>query len=303
MKTRYDFFNQNVSPLIHTAVLSVTIGAIMISFSGVWIKISHVTPVVSAFYRVFFGGIILMMAAIQRKEIRLIRPSHLRMGIICGFFFALDLYFYHVSVHYVGPGLGTILPNFQVFILTAIGVLFLGERLSLIFAISIPMAMAGLFLIVGIDWQTMSATYRTGVYYGLAAAVCYSAFLISLRRLQAQQKGGSIFLVLMLVSLSTAGFIGGGIAAVGDSFRIPDLQTLCALAALGLMSQSVGWILITNALPKIRASLAGFILLLQPSLAFIWDVLFFNRPTTWINWIGVAVTLSAIYLGTVGKQK
>ena len=64
----------------------------------------------------------------------------------------------------------------------------------------------------------------------------------------------------------------------------------------------MGWILITNALPKIRASLSGLILLLQPALAFVWDVLFFQRPTTPVNWLGVLVALVAIYLGMAGQS-
>jgi drug/metabolite transporter (DMT)-like permease len=37
--------------------------------------------------------------------------------------------------------------------------------------------------------------------------------------------------------------------------------------------------------------------LLQPALAFVWDVLFFQRPTTLINWLGVLIALVAIYMG------
>ena len=64
-----------------------------------------------------------------------------------------------------------------------------------------------------------------------------------------------------------------------------------------MFSQSVGWILISNALPQIRASLSGLILLMQPALAFVWDVLFFQRPTSLVNWMGVLIALAAIYLG------
>ena len=54
---------------------------------------------------------------------------------------------------------------------------------------------------------------------------------------------------------------------------------------------------ISNALPKVCASLSSLILLLQPALAFVWDVLFFQRPTSIRNWVGLAVVLVAIYLG------
>jgi len=42
----------NARPFNH-AMLGTTLGAMMISFSAVWVKLAHVTPTVSAFYRVF----------------------------------------------------------------------------------------------------------------------------------------------------------------------------------------------------------------------------------------------------------
>jgi drug/metabolite transporter (DMT)-like permease len=89
----------------------------------------------------------------------------------------------------------------------------------------------------------------------------------------------------------------------GDSFTIPDFKSLLSLLGLGLFSQTIGWVLIANALPKIRASFTGLILLLQPALAFIWDVLIFDRPTDLLNWTGVALTLAAIYMGLTGKAR
>ncbi|UCD33818.1 MAG: DMT family transporter [Desulfobacterales bacterium] len=287
----------------HHAVGALVIGAIMISFSGVWVKVSHVTPTASAFYRVFFGGIILLPAALFRREMAWHGGRHLFLSLVCGFLFAIDLVFYHYSVVYVGPGLGTILPNFQVFILAATGIFLFGEKVRVLFLISIPLAFIGLFLIVGIDWGQLDQLNKIGVYFGLAAAVCYAAFLLFLRKLQSDQAGVSFFYVLMMVSLSASAVLALEIFRAGDTFSIPDLQSFFALVALGLFSQTIGWMLITNALPAVLASLSGFILLLQPALAFVWDVLLFQRPTSLINWIGVFIVLIAIYFGSVKFAK
>ncbi len=250
------------SSAYRAAIYRLVLGAVMISFSGVWVKVSQVTPTVSAFYRVFFGGLFLLAAAVYRGEIRWRGRRNLLLGMLCGFFFALDLILYHFSIHWVGPGLGTILPNFQVFILALVGALILKERVRPITLFSMPLAFAGLYLIVGFDWHQLGTTYRWGIYFGLACAVCYSAFLLTLRKLQSEQQGLSIFYVLTLVSLTTAFFIALDVLRAGYSFTMPDARTLGALLALGLFSQCVGWILITTALPHIRASLSGLILLM-----------------------------------------
>lgn len=128
-----------------TAVLSLVAGAIMISFSGVWVKFSHVTPTVSAFYRVFFGALILLLITLFKKKMQWRSPGPLIYGLIGGSLFALDLFFWHTSINYVGPGLATILGNFEVFLLTAFGVFFLKEKLRLEFMLAIPLALLGLF--------------------------------------------------------------------------------------------------------------------------------------------------------------
>jgi drug/metabolite transporter (DMT)-like permease len=284
---------------MRTTVFRLVAGAVMISFSGVWVKVSHVTPASSAFYRVLFGGILLLAAAAWRREVKWPNIRQLVLASTSGIFLAFDLLFYHSSIFYVGPGLGTILPNFQVFILAAIGILFLGEKLRWSLLTAIPLAFSGLFLIVGIDWASLDSSYKVGIYFGLGAAFCYAWFLLSLRKLQAEQAGASIFFALMAVSFVTAVFLAAEIIHSGGTFAIPDLQSLASLAALGLFSHTLGWVIITNALPHIRASLSGLILLLQPAMAFVWDVLLFQRPTSAINWLGVLVVLAAVYLGTI----
>ena len=282
--------------------LALTCGAIMISFSGVWVKISHVSPTASAFYRVLFGGLFLLLGSLWRQEFQLLSWRQIRLFILCGIFFALDLVAYHYSIHYTGPGLGTILPNFQVFIMAAVGAMIYKETLGAAYLLSLPLAIAGLFLVVGIQWDLLGDQYKLGVYFGLAASACYAGFLLSLRKLQADKQKVSFFYVLMLVSWFTAGFIALEMLRTGDTFIIPDVKSMFSLAALGLFSQAVGWMLIANALPHLRISLSALILLLQPALAFVWDVLFFGRPTSGLNWLGVILVLGAIYAGSLSTS-
>ena len=269
----------------------------MISFSGVWVKVADVAPTVSAFYRVLFGGLFLLVAACWKKELTWKGLQQLLLAFFCGLLLALDLFFWHKSIHYIGPGLATILGNFQVFLLAGLGVVFMGEKISVKFFLAILMAIIGLFLVVGIQWNQLGSEYKTGVYLGLATAVAYTIFLLALRKLQSGQNETITFYGMMILSFVAAIFLGIQAGYNGDSFIIPDPRSWTALVLLGLTSQGIGWILISNALPRIRASLAGLILLLQPSLAFIWDVLLFQRTTSTLNWIGVIIAITAIYLG------
>ena len=278
-------------------------GAWIISFSAVWVQLATVAPNVSAFYRVFFGFLFLLAACLVRGDLQRIGGRYLAWAGLCGLLFALDLFCWHASIHAVGPGLATILGNFQVFVLAAFGLLFLGERVRLRSLLAIPIALLGLGLIVGVQWQHLSLEYRTGIQLGLITAVCYSGFLLILRKLQAEGPQCSFFFNLMVISGCSAFFLGVHLILARASFIIPDRISWVALLGLGLLSQTVGWTLIANALPRMRATLAGLVLLVQPSFSFIWDVVLFGRPTAPTNWFGVGITLGAIYLGIQGSRR
>ena len=109
----------------------ILIGAFLISFSGVWVKIAHTGPTVSAFYRVLIGGLVLLLIVKIKKEPLWNSLSNFLLSILCGFIFALDLFVWHKSILYIGPGLATILANFQVFFLALYGMAILKEKISL----------------------------------------------------------------------------------------------------------------------------------------------------------------------------
>ncbi|MGD8720066.1 MAG: DMT family transporter [Candidatus Zixiibacteriota bacterium] len=296
--------DERVTP--RRATLFVAAGAVFISFSAAFVKWAHVGPTAAAFYRMLFGGVALAVIMAVRRE--RLWPSGRAVGLaaLCGVFFALDLTFWHQSIHYVGPGLATILANFQVFFMAVVGVAFLRERLTWRLAVGILAAFAGLYLVVGVKWGELSATFHWGVLFGLITALCYTAFLLTLRRASALPPAARLSPVatIVVVSFASSAVLAALTPLRGESFAIPDLTSGAALIAYGLAGQVLGWVLITAGVPGLGASRLGLLLLLQPSLAFAWDMLFFGRPTTALDAAGVALALGAIYLGsTAGKGR
>ncbi len=291
-----------MKPKILQPVTALTLGAVIISFSSVFVRAAHVPSSVSAFYRVAFGAVFLVVACIFKKEFKRRRLKNNLLAVLCGIVFGLDLWVWHLSILYVGPGLATILSNCQVFVLTLAGVFLFRERIGWIFILSLPMAFSGLFLIVGVDMGHLTRDHLVGIGFGLATALFYSIFLLVLRQIQSDRDDFSLFYYLMVVSVVSALFLGGKIHMSTDTFVIPDVTTLVWLVCLGLFSQTIAWVMISNALPKVNASFAGLILLLQPTLSFVWDVIFFHRATGPAGWAGVVVAVSAIYFGMTGKK-
>ena len=107
--------------------------------------------------------------------------------------------------------------------------------------------------------------------------------------------------MLCISSLICAAVLGIASLIEGDSFVLPDLQSWSSLLGLAFFGQVLGWVLLTRAMPQLPASLIGLLLLLQPALSFVFDVILFARPTRMLDWIGVALSLVGIFIGSYRK--
>ena len=161
----------------------------------------------------------------------------------------------------------------------------------------------GLSLIVGFDWQSLPADYRLGVIFGLLTAVSYAGYLLSLR---ASMQGSAHRLPtreVAVVSLVTAALLGASAFVEGESLAITAPADAVWLVCYGILSHCIGWLFIASSLPHVSTTEAGLALLLQPTLSFVWDVLFFARPMSTTELAGAAIALCAIYLGARPASK
>ncbi len=284
------------------AALQVSAGALLISFSPVFVKVADVGPAAIAFYRILFGGLVLLAVAFLTGRIVQVDRKKFLLALFCGLILAVDLSVWHTSIKLIGPGLATILGNHQVFVLAGFGILFLGERLTIRLAAAILLAVAGLFLIFGLEWGEFDAAFRLGTFFGGLTALLYGAFLLLLRYVQTGPRAPDSFLTVGTLSIVGAAVLGVYIWMGSESFAVADARGWAVLAAYALVSHVFGWVLISRGLPGLQASRAGLLLLLQPALAFIWDVVFFGRPTAAIEVLGAVIALVAIYLGAAGRK-
>ena len=280
------------------SILALAAGASIVSFTGPIVRVLVVAPTVTAFYRMVFGGaILLLIVFITRLRLRLDRTSIL-LAAAGALSFSFDMTMWNRSIRLVGPGLATILVGCQVFPMAAIGLAFYREKLTWQLALSVPLAIVGLMMIVGVDWRIGNAGFRHGVLFGLGSACCYCGYLVALRKLQHGAALGGRVSNMATVSLCCAAFLGIIALTQRESFAIPSMPSLGLLVALGVIGQVLAWVLMSGGLPRVRHSLASLLLLLQPLLASVWDVIFFKHPVTALQAVGAALTFGAIYLGT-----
>lgn len=280
-------------------MLQLVFGVVMISLSGVFVKLVDVDPTASGFYRMLFGGLVLAAITLVRRESLWFGARFMLPALLAAIWFAGDLYFWHRSILFVGPGLATLLANFQVFLLALAGFLIYREHLGPRLLVAIPLAFAGLVMLVLPEWLSLGEGYRLGVIYGLVTAVCYAGYTLTLRASRRNKSSASNYANMAVLSLACAAVLGPLAVAGGESLVIPSWTDFGWLFAYGIAAQLFGWVLISHSLPKLDASTVGLILLLQPVSAFVWDFTIFDRRLELVQFVGVALALVAIYLGSV----
>lgn len=288
-----------MNTLLQNPRLRLFAGALMISFSPVFVKLTSVAPTTSGFYRVLFAGIVLALYLLVTRRRLSFKAGAWTALVLSAVFFALDLWFWHRSIIYIGPGLSTLIANFQVFIMMGAGILLFGQKPTGKQVVAVPLAVVGLVLIVGFDWQELPSDYRWGVVFGLLTAVSYAGYLLFMRQARTFSSHQVPSREIAVMSLLVAAMLGASAVAEGVSLVIPTAIDAVWLLLYGVFCSAMGMMFIASSLAKVSTTEVGLALLLQPTCSFIWDILFFGRTLTLLEACGAALALFAIYLGAM----
>lgn len=284
-----------------SAQLSIAIGAILISFSAVFAKIAAVGPTASAFYRMGFGGAILALVCLIKGEKIFTTRRVFLYNSCAAVFMCLDLCFWHRSIQHVGPGLATILGNCQVFALAIVGIVLYQEKINATFFIAIAAAMVGMFMLVGDQWMVQGAGYKIGVFQGLGTAIGYAGYVVFLKKVQTLDDAPDMKSNMVQICLTSSVVLFLYALFAQETIMVHQFNDLLCLFMYGLIGQCIGWMMISRGLPHTKISVAGFLILLQPTFSFIWDMIIFHRPTPMIEVAGALITLLAIYASIVSR--
>ena len=283
--------------MIPKGMLFVLLGALLISFSPVMVSISDLQPTVSAFYRVFIGSIfLLLMIHINRK--RYVNALSINPYLIlAGIFFSLDLWFWHRSIIYIGPGMSTLIANFQIFIIPLMSFFIFSMIPNKSQMIAIIVGVVGLYLTLGYGGSIDDKNIKLGFIFGIMTALAYSAYILSLRKNNIEAKLEiSPVISLFYVSIISAVLLFMVVSIEGASLAINGPRNIYSMLAYGIICHVFGWYMIILGLKTVTATTAGIILISQPIFSLIWDYLFFSRLTNSIEIIGILVVIIAMII-------
>ena len=294
-----------VTPLAAAAArprTAAVLGALAIAFSGIFYRWSGVSPATGVFFRCLFGlPILLLVAAGEWRDIGPMSRRTIGLSAVAGVFFAVDLLTFHYAVDVLGAGLGTVMGNLQVVIVAVAAWLLLGERPRTEVLVAIPIMLVGVVLISGVIGSgAYGANPQLGAAIGLLTASAYAGYLLMIRRASPDRRpAGPVAIATAVTGLGAALF---GIV-VGDIDFVPPLPALASLVALGVLSQSVGYLAIQASLPRLPAVITSVLLLVQPvTTMFLAAILLREWPSA-AQLAGVALVIGGIAVATAAARR
>jgi drug/metabolite transporter (DMT)-like permease len=312
-------------------------GAVCISSSAVLMRLAGTSASLTALGRCVFalpvlGGLAWIERRPSRRQGAAPVPSRRRwLARLAGVILAADLIVWDHAIGAIGAGLGTVVGNLEVLIISLLAWLILGERPRRSLVLASPVMLAGLVLVGGLVDGAGSRAYGAdpglGVAYGAGVALLYAIYILMLR--QATSSPGSSSgsssgpssgppagpltggapraAVAAPLFEATVGATAGSVVlglAVGDfqhGLGPSAWAALGWLALLALTSQVIGWLLITVSMPRLAAGMIGALLLIQPAGSVALSYLFLGEHPSELQLAGVVLMLAGVVIAVSGR--
>ncbi|HWA45255.1 MAG TPA: EamA family transporter [Hypericibacter adhaerens] len=286
------------------ALAVLLLGAVAVSFSGIFVKISELGPSATGFHRLFLALPLLLLwqgveARHQTKAPA--RPQALRdfwILALPGLYLAADLVCWHWSIRLTTAATATLLGNTAPIFVTLIAWLVYGQRFRPGFVLGLTVALGGVAALIGAVHLDM--THIIGNLAGIGAGITYAGYIITIK---AARERFSTAQVMTWTAVS--GLVVMLIAALvsGESLVPMSLRGWAILVGLAWISQVGGQSMIAWALRHLPVAFSSVSMLVNPVATFFlaW-FLVGERLTPWQILAGVVV-LAGILIARLYSER
>jgi drug/metabolite transporter (DMT)-like permease len=302
-------------------------GAVCISSSAVLMRLAGTSASLTALGRCVFALPVLgALAWLERRprggQEAPPMPSRRRwLARLAGVILAADLIVWDHAIGAIGAGLGTVVGNLEVLIISLLAWLILGERPRRSLVLASPVMLAGLVLVAGLvdgpGARAYGADPGLGVAYGAGVALLYAIYILMLRQAtsspgsprppaEAEPRAARLAVAAPLFE-ATVGATAGSVVlglALGDfqhGLGPAGWAAFGWLALLALTSQVIGWLLITVSMPRLAAGMIGALLLIQPAGSVALSYLFLGEHPSELQLAGVILMLAGVVIAVSGR--
>lgn len=286
------------------ALPALLLGATGIAFAPIFVRLSEVGPVSTAFWRVALALPALWLwmhlqdrpAPGTRRRPRGLRDIALLS--LPGWFFAGDLAFWHVSISMTSVANATLLANFAPVFVALFGWLLFSTRVSATFLVGMALALTGMVTLMG-ESLTISGEQVLGDGLGIITALWYAAYILAIGRLRATYSTATI-MAWSAVSNTLALLVAA--LLLPEVFWPVSAAGWGVLVALAVISHIGGQSLIAYALAHLPTSFGSVSLLWQPACAAVLAWVLLEEPLSAWQGLGGLVILAGILIARRGSR-
>lgn len=269
---------------------ALTIAVLAIGWSAIFVRWAHVSGPASAFYRALTAALVLV-------PWRLVRGGETSRRVVIfaalgGAFFALDLALFNSAVLTTSAANATLLGNNAPLMVGLGSWLVFHQRPGGRFWIGLALALVGTATIAGAD-TLRHATFGLGDAMAVLASVFFAGYILTTNRVRARADTLTVTTVAVAASAVT-------LFVVCLAMHLPltgySPRSWAALAALGLITQLVGYLCVTYALGRLPATATSVGLLAQAPLTALLAVPFLGEAISAAQFAGGALVLAGIYV-------
>jgi len=277
------------------------LGAILIAFSPVLIKDAGAPGTITAFYRLLFGTITLIIpftfSRVKSKE--KLKSKGIVIAIFAGLCLAIDMAMWATGIMYSNAAMPTLVGNLAPLWVGIGAFLFFKERQTSKFWIGLLVALIGVTFLMIQDLYQPNGIFK-GLILGLFAGMFYAGFMLLT---QIGRRYLNTISYLFISSLATTIFLGIFVLIQDFEFVGYTSKAWTLFIVMGVMIQAGAWFLINYAQGYLPASLVSATLLAQPVLAGIIAFIMLGEKLTVWQILGGIIVVIGIYTVHFAKQK
>ncbi|NRP70078.1 4-amino-4-deoxy-L-arabinose-phosphoundecaprenol flippase subunit ArnE [Ensifer psoraleae] len=290
----------SVSSRNSIAMTALLLGGVAIGGSPIFVRLSEVGPMATAFWRVALALLPLVAwswlrngsASDRRPE----QFSDYAMLILPGVFLAIDLAAWHLALTMTSVANATLLANLAPVFVTLAGWALFRTPVSAVFVAGLATAVAGVVILKG-GPAALADGDVLGDGIAVVAAMFYAGYILAIGKLRSRFSTNRI----MIWSTASAAVCMLPMTLVAEPSLFPASAFGWAmLFGLAFVSHAGGQVAITYALAYLPAAFSSLTLLLQPVVAAILAWVLLSEPVGLAQAIGGAIVLVGILIARRG---
>jgi drug/metabolite transporter (DMT)-like permease len=283
------------------ALAALVLGAVMIGCSPIFVRVSEVGPLTTAFWRTGLAMLPLLCwlgasPAAPREDARPRDLADCFALVLPGLMLAGDLVAWHISLHMTSVANATLFANMAPIFVTLGGWLIFRTPITRVFLTGLALALAGIIILKG-GPQALGGGDIAGDTLAIGASVFYAGYILALGRLRSRYST----LTTMLWTTASATIFMLPLALFFETGFWPvTLLGWAVLLGLAWFTHAAGQGLIIFALAWLPPAFSSLTLLIQPVVATILAWALLSEHIGFMQAAGGIVVLAGILIARKG---